>query len=217
MAGDGVLQQGLLDLMEHAAPGEHPRCPPPQEAWGMTQDALMGATSGSEGFNLFEFLALAIAQSRRLDTQTRQLLPLICVLGAVAYALSKASAELTEKGTFNGAKREIAEGLAQGRTATASYIAKEDLSPIQKHVQSPAEPLTGMQSAVEGVLAKWLGDSGDNVQSLMESLTNVIDGLLQQDASGIAWILAEQGRTLDLMNKFNLDLAANALVFGPRR
>ncbi|CAI1196379.1 Uncharacterised protein [Serratia quinivorans] len=217
VANDDALPQALLELMEQADPGEHTQCFPSQDAWAAAQNAIWESTSNSEGFNLYEFLAKVIELSGKRDTQTRELLPLICTLSTVVYALNKASAELTARGEFDGAKREMAEGLAQGRTATGSYIAGQDLSKVTKHVENPADGLTGMQSAVEGVLAKWLGDSAEQVETLMVKLTDFIDGMLQQDASEREWAVAQQGKVIDLINKFNLDLASNAVAFGPRR
>lgn len=208
VANDDELQQALLDLMEQAAPGEHIRCLPSPGAWATTQDAVRESTSGSEGFNLYEFLAKMLELSGKRDTQNRQLLPLICTLSTVVYVLNKASAQLTARETFDGAKREIAEGLTQGRTAIGSYIAGQDLSKVTKHSENPVDGLTGMKSAVESVLAKWLGDSAEQVEALMVKLTDFIDGMLQQDASERGWAVAQQGKLIHLINKFNLDLAA---------
>ncbi|MDM5065376.1 hypothetical protein OB934_21635 [Aeromonas salmonicida] len=217
VADDPDIQQAFLDQLELAAPGIHPRTPPPPEAWQAAREAINHSPAMGEGFNLAEFLAKAIDQARRLDSQNRQLLPLICVLATVAFALNKASADMAERGTVDASKGQINTALNQGSVATASQIARTDLSAIGAHGDSPQASLTGMQSTLEGVLATWLGNSGEQVEALMEKMTAVIDGLLQQDASGRNWVEAEQTRVLDLLTKFNLDLAAGAVAFGPRR
>ncbi|MBQ0686040.1 hypothetical protein J7315_08165 [Providencia rettgeri] len=187
-------QQILLSQLEEAAPGSFSNCIPENADWN---DAIKPINSHCNKTRFTDITSLLIELIGKVGESMRkrgeQVLPLLCTVYMVNYALGHMSAGLINQSTINSSKQVFTDALKKISTSGVNYHYSPEnknhptvtIPEINKTTSCKSEVLNEGVSSIQQVFAQQLNDYTELGNQITNISHSILDSLESIDSNTI--------------------------------